>query len=146
MKAAHLQICLKCDNPFFGIDCPKCGSRYYRTASEDDYRGFLERITGKRSCKDMSALELMKLNGELLKIGWQKRIDEERDKAKEAKRRTKNYIQAEAERIFGAEARSRVEGFCLKVIGKSFSRLNDLELRRVIGWIHRTEKHSKKDQ
>ena len=142
--ASRMQVCLKCDQIFFGVCC-LCGNKYYRKATEADYRGFLHDVTGKRSCADMSNEELFAVLAEMEKRGWLEYTKEERKRSTEVRNKMRHIIRQEATRLFRGYAQIMVDGFCEKVIGKPLSRLNEQELRRVIGWLRRYEKSMKKD-
>lgn len=140
--SGRLQICLGCNEFFTGVICT-CGNQFYRKATEDDYRRFLTQITGKSSCALMTDQELQLVFKEMIEIGCDNH-KEDRKKAVNARKKLRYIIRVEATKLFDGYAQVRVDGFCEKVIGKPLPMLNDQDLRRVIGWLRRTEKSMKK--
>ena len=140
---AKLYRCRLCGRIHAGQFCLECGSSALQDPVKGlEYENFLYALTGKVSCKDMSDMELEHVLSFLKGIRLEGESDARR-KAWRAKRRLIAIIRNQASRLFGGSAQSRVDGFCDKCIGKPLERLDEKELRKVIGWLRRLEKSGK---
>ena len=142
-RTSKLYRCRLCGRIHAGQICLACGSSAIQDRlSGAEYENFLYDITGSTSCRDMTDDQLSHVISILNGI----RLDgesEARKKAWKAKRKLISIIRSQASRLFGKSAQVRVDGFCDKCIGKPLERLDETELRKVIGWLRRLEKREK---
>lgn len=144
---AKLRVCLGCGRWHYKDVCPACLSESWRAIEDDEYRNMLESLTGKRSCAEMDAAELQRIEFKFQNCGW---VDTGQAShfVTMAKRRLIGVIFTEGQRAFGPDAcKARIEGFLESKTGnRKLIKASDEELRMVIGWLRRAQKHSKTEE
>lgn len=140
---SKLYKCRICGKIHAGHICLECGPSALQDVLKGfEYEKFLYELTGKTSCKDMADEDLEHVISILRGLKLESEI-EARKRTWVAKQRLKAIIRNQAFKMFGSSAQYRVDGFCCKCIGKPFERLEEKELRKVIGWLRRLEKNGK---
>lgn len=140
---ARLYRCRLCGKVHAGEYCLECGASALQDPLKGlEYESFLYGLTGKVSCKDMTDGELEHVISVLDGIRLEGEAEARRN-AWRAKRKLMAIIRNQASKLFGSSAENRVDGFCDKCIGKPLERLDEKELRKVIGWLRRLEKSGK---
>jgi len=140
------RMCTGCNRLFFGELCPSCGARG-RPMEEWEYRQFLSAVTGEDSCSHADDEDLRKVLDLFDRAGFRDAYPyaSPQKSAWRARQGTIAQIHRRAHQVFGLDGNTRIEGFMRKVIGKQDLKFCDeVELRRIIGWINRTAKSQQK--
>lgn len=136
-------MCTGCNRLFFGESCPDCGARG-RPLMDWEYRQLVAAITGVDSCSHADENDLRKVMDLFNRAGFREAypyVSPQQENWK-ARQGTMAQIHRRARQVFGPAGDERIEGFLKKVIGKEELKFCDeLELRRIIGWINRTAKY-----
>lgn len=148
------RFCLTCGTVSYAErSCPSCGSVYLNPMRDSRYREVLVSLTGKRSCADMDDDELRKVLAFFVAAGFEPKAQASpKAVAERAERKARygllNEIARRAKQVLGPSWMTRVRRFVqvevLKDDSSDLEDCSDIELRKVIGWINRTDRYNRK--
>lgn len=148
------KFCLTCNAVSYAErNCPSCGSAYLNPMRDSRYREVLETLTGKQSCADMDEGELRKVLDFFRAAGFKPKAPvTPKAVAERAERKARygllNEIARRAKQVLGPSWMVRVRRFVqvevLKDDSSDLEDCSDVELRKVIGWINRTDRYNRK--
>lgn len=135
--------CPSCGALAYQYACPSCGTPMIKLRDER-YREILEKF-GARSCSNLMNPELEKVYELFKRAGFVPKEDPVKARHERGRKQTIAIIQQAAWRLFADEWQKRVNGFIKKTCNKdSLWKLDDKELRQVIGWLNRYKKYMEK--
>lgn len=144
------KFCVTCGAVTFSdSNCPRCGSAYLNPMHDSRYREVLETLTGKHSCNGMDADELRKVLDFFKAAGFEPKAPSSPKAVAERAERKARYglmceIARRAKQMLGPSWMVRVRRFVqvevLKDDSSDLEDCSDIELRKVIGWINRTDR------
>ena len=141
--------CSSCGAITFGAHCPSCVKSTLTPLTEERYRELLQATTGERSCSQISDENLVKVVDLFNRAGFKREypwLSPQHELTRE-RRRVISSIQIRAPAVLGESWESRLDGFVHSIIKKDrlqWCTMN--ELRRVYGWLNRTDKYNKKKE
>lgn len=131
-------ICNVCGNPISKVGLCSCKNTTGHVMTDSEYRIFLLHQTGKRSCSEMSDMELQQVIDAFRAVGCSSMWDEQKRKHKESRRKTMAIINTLSRDLFGHDREKRLLGFLEAKCKKSeLHKCSDRELRQVIGWLRK---------
>lgn len=140
--------CTNCGAITFSSSCPYCTDSALISLTEERYRNLLKEATGQSSCSLINDENLMKVVDLFNRAGFKKEhpyLSPQRELSRE-RRRVMKSIQIRAPAVLGETWEARVAGFVHSVIKKDKLQWCTMtELRRVYGWLNRTDKYNKKN-
>jgi len=146
MAKAKVKNCSRCGRWFYEGNCPDHPDIAGVAMPEIAYRETLKAIGGTDSCAMMDVDGLAKVADLFERAGYSKAYPYVSVKS-EARRQRKSVIAqiyARAPIVLGENWEMRLQGFVKTKIGKSQLNWCDAgDLRRVIGWINRTDKYNR---
>ncbi len=142
---SRAMVCPVCERLTFKSFCDVCGDDQDTVAlGEDRYRQLLMAAGGARSCAQLGDQGLVRVMALFDRAGF---ADEHPHVSAEAEQRRQRarviwQIGIRAPAVLGDNWKRRVEGFVKKNFDKGTLKYCTAdELRKVIGWINRTEKY-----
>ncbi len=135
-----LKICTNCKTYTYWRWCLQCGFAV-RNITDEDYRAFLKRYTGKTSCKQMSIAELDVVLQVLRSIGF---IDTKKINITN----THNHAMAKkleekAMQTLGKNWKKRLRGYIKKAFGvDSVMFLTERQIIKVYGFLRKEDKYA----
>lgn len=146
---AKARVCIKCGMLHFGkSECCQCG----RTLSHMPdfwYRSILEAAGGADSCALMDEQGLQKVMDVFNQAGFREACPYVSPKAEQTRQNSavRRNICIRAEEVLGSNWQARLLGFIKANFEKdSLDFCDAQELRKVIGWINRTDKRQKGEE
>lgn len=149
------RYCISCGTVSYAErNCPSCGSAYLNPMRDSRYREVLLALTGKHSCADMDDDELRKVLDFFKAAGFEPKAPASPKAAAVQAERKARYgllrqIARRAKEVLGPAWALRVRRFVQEAVLKDddadLEDCSDVELRKVIGWINRTEKYTRKE-
>lgn len=141
-------VCTKCRRLVFGSECGGCGpDAVLEPITDKRYRTLLMASGGSQSCSTMSDAGLVKVMDLFDRAGFAKAYPfvSMEDEAAKSRKKVIWAIRARAPDVLGPDWERRVEGFIKKSFDKpSLTFCDPMELRKVFGWINRTDKYKSK--
>ena len=141
--------CTNCGAITFGDSCPSCVKSTLTSLTEERYRELLVATTGKHSCSLISDDSLVKVVDLFNRAGFKKEhpfLNPQRELTRE-RRRVMQSIQIRAPAVLGDSWEVRLDGFIHSVLKKDRLQWCSMsELRRIYGWLNRTDKYNKKKE
>lgn len=136
------RVCNRCGGVLFEEFCPGCGGDTHGM-SEMEYRGFLRRLTGKTSCRDLTEGELHRVLTAFRQYGFvpsrQMSLRQRHEKALQGMRKA---VRDKAEEVLGENWKGRLRGFLRRQFGvDDIEFVRDMKaLRQVWGFLRAVEK------
>jgi hypothetical protein len=138
------QVCDICGRLVFGHECPACKTDKLSRFPEARYRSILMSVGGSNSCSTMGDQGLVRVMDVFDRAGFAiayPYISPEKEQARQ-KKNVIRHIEIRAPVVLGATWEARLQGFIKKSLDKpSLQFCTSEELRKVIGWINRTDKY-----
>lgn len=147
MARAKACVCPECGRIHFTTVCPQCGSTAWSPMDDWTYRQIVSSLTGEDSCRSADIDGLASVAKAFDDLGYSKAfpyVSPERE-LRQQRMKVLHAILARAPTMLGDDWKARIDGFVKKRIGKDrLEFLDDVELRKVAGWMNRTAKKERK--
>lgn len=149
MAKAKVHRCMDCGCYHFEEHCPCCGSAMANPMRDGWYREILTTLTGKGSCAGMNDADLAKVVQFFERAGFRRTVprDGPRQAARHARLGLMRQIEIRARQVLGPFWEMRVRRFVeVELHQEALQDLGENGLRKVIGWINRTDKYRRKEE
>ena len=138
MQRNQCIICNLCGKPISKTGLCSCAATTGHVMSDSEYRRFLIQQTGKRSCSEMSDVELQQVIDAFRALGCSSIWEEQKRQHRESRKKTMAIINSISKDLFGAEREYRLLGFLEAKCKKTeLYKCSDKELRQVLGWLRK---------
>ncbi|MFA6843881.1 MAG: phage protein GemA/Gp16 family protein [Bacilli bacterium] len=139
--------CEKCGALTFHEHCSFCQESKLKPLTEKQYKKIIKTVSGKESCSLLSDIQLSKVMDVFNKAGFKEEhpyVSPKKELYRE-RRRVVASIQIRAPVVLGEHWKQRLDGFIRTQVNSERLEWCDMkELRKIYGWINRTDKYSKK--
>lgn len=147
IQKAKALSCTQCQQLYFGKNCPGCGSDDAKPLDDWRYREILKAIGGSDSCTRIEDKYLKVIIEFFNDAGYQKAhpfTSPAPNSPAWQKSAVIAQIKKRAPKVLGPTWENRLAGFLTIMKKTNLKACDEKELRKVIGWINRTEKYRSK--
>lgn len=143
MAKDRARICQVCRRIHFSDICPACEIDNQEIMDDARYRKFLTELTGLNSCSKMTERDLKKVADAFDRAGYSAAYPylSPTKELRKQKERMKRHILKRAPLVLGYKWQCRLQGMLTKMGKPSLDFCDFTDLRKLLGWLNRTEKY-----